>query len=285
MIALAALRDPAPLHLVWGALGGGVLLAVVVSLLARGHDDEFERGRHLAAATSFGWAAVPAAVAVFFAGRRGRGCTWRSSSRFSRARSSSRRARWDPPAGSCVGRCARRRRFSLRAHGVFALAAGCAALFAVAARAEFPLLGGALRDRRRRGDAPAARVQRRTARHLGRCSSAARARRCRPTARSSGSTPPSRRRRGAPSDPSHGSRDGPGGLLELRRPRQQRAPVDLSERRLARLPVRSARHLAPSRRHRSVSLRGAAHAPSPIPAGGSASRSDPTSRPSSVPVR
>ena len=38
-IALAALRDPAPLQLVWGALGAGVLLAVVVSLLARGHDD------------------------------------------------------------------------------------------------------------------------------------------------------------------------------------------------------------------------------------------------------
>jgi hypothetical protein len=66
-IALAALREPAPLQLVWGALAGGVLLALLVSLLARGHPDHFERGRHLAAATSFGWAAVPAAVAVFFA--------------------------------------------------------------------------------------------------------------------------------------------------------------------------------------------------------------------------
>ncbi|MCX5740094.1 MAG: hypothetical protein NTZ61_16675 [Proteobacteria bacterium] len=66
-IALAALREPAPLQLVWGALAGGVLLALLVSLLARGHHDHFERGRHLAAATSFGWAAVPAAVAVFFA--------------------------------------------------------------------------------------------------------------------------------------------------------------------------------------------------------------------------
>ena len=65
-IALAALREPAPLQLIWGALAGGVLLALLVSLLARGHDDAFERGRHLAAATSFGWAAVPAAVAVFF---------------------------------------------------------------------------------------------------------------------------------------------------------------------------------------------------------------------------
>jgi hypothetical protein len=66
VIALAALRDPAPLHLAWGALGGGVLLATLVTLLARGHDDEFERGRHLAAATCFAWIAVPAAVAVFF---------------------------------------------------------------------------------------------------------------------------------------------------------------------------------------------------------------------------
>jgi hypothetical protein len=66
VIALAALRDPAPLHLVWGALAGGVLLATLVMLLARRHDDEFERGRHLAAATCFGWAAAPAAVAVFF---------------------------------------------------------------------------------------------------------------------------------------------------------------------------------------------------------------------------
>ena len=65
-VALAALRDPAPLHLVWSGLAGGVLLAVVVSLLARGRDDSFERGRHLAAATSVGWAAVPAAVAVYF---------------------------------------------------------------------------------------------------------------------------------------------------------------------------------------------------------------------------
>ncbi len=67
VIALAALRAPAPLQLVWGGLAGGVLLTLAVSLLARGHEDEFERGRHLAAATSFGWAAVPAAVAVFFA--------------------------------------------------------------------------------------------------------------------------------------------------------------------------------------------------------------------------
>lgn len=66
VIALAALRDPAPLHLLWAALAGGALLALLVTLLARRHDDEFERGRHLAAATSFGWAAVPAAVAVFF---------------------------------------------------------------------------------------------------------------------------------------------------------------------------------------------------------------------------
>jgi len=66
-IALAALREPAPLQLVWGALAGGVTLALLVSLLVRGRDDAFERGRHLAAATSFGWAAVPAAVAVYFA--------------------------------------------------------------------------------------------------------------------------------------------------------------------------------------------------------------------------
>jgi len=66
-LALAALREPTPLRLVWGALAGGVLLALLVSLLARGHHDQFERGRHLAAATSFGWAAVPVAVAVFFA--------------------------------------------------------------------------------------------------------------------------------------------------------------------------------------------------------------------------
>ena len=66
VMALAALRDPAPLHLVWAALAGGAILATVVTLLARRHDDEFERGRHLAAATCFGWAAAPAAVAVFF---------------------------------------------------------------------------------------------------------------------------------------------------------------------------------------------------------------------------
>jgi hypothetical protein len=66
VIALAALRDPTPLHLLWGAIAGGALLGLLVMLLARRHDDEFERGRHLAAATSFGWAAVPAAVAVFF---------------------------------------------------------------------------------------------------------------------------------------------------------------------------------------------------------------------------
>ena len=130
-IALAALRDPAPLHLVWGALGGGVLLAVVVSLLARGHDDEFERGRHLAAATSFGWAAVPAAVAVFFAWSPG---PWLyvalvvgmlAGALFVATRALG-------PAGGFV-------RWQLRAAasllvasaGVFALAATCAALFAV----------------------------------------------------------------------------------------------------------------------------------------------------------
>ena len=65
-IALATLRDPTPLDLVWGALATGALLALLVTLLARRGDDEFERGRHLAAAASLGWAAVPAAVAIFF---------------------------------------------------------------------------------------------------------------------------------------------------------------------------------------------------------------------------
>ena len=131
VIALAALRDPAPLHLVWGALAGGVLLAVAVSLLARRHDDEFERGRHLAAATSLGWAAVPAAVAVFFAWSPG---PWLyvalvfailAGALFVATRALG-------PAGGFV-------RWELRAAAsffvastvVFALAAGCAALFAV----------------------------------------------------------------------------------------------------------------------------------------------------------
>ena len=262
-----------------------MLLAVVVSLLARGHDDEFERGRHLAAATSFGWAAVPAALAVFFAWSPG---PWLyvalvvailAGALFLATRAlgpASGFARWTLRAAASL---------LAASAGVFALAAGCAALLGRRARAEFPPLGGALRDRRRSGDAPAARVQCRTARHLGRAA----ARRAPGVVARRRATLVRRRRRDADAGRRQIHRmdraTGQGGLLELRRPRQQRASFDLSEWRLARLPVRSARHLAPSGRHRSVSRRGAARATSPIPAAGSASRSDPTSRPSSVPVR
>jgi hypothetical protein len=47
----------------WGALAGGLLLALATTLLARFGDDEPERGRHLAMAASAGWLAVPAGLA------------------------------------------------------------------------------------------------------------------------------------------------------------------------------------------------------------------------------
>jgi hypothetical protein len=131
-LALAALRDPAPLQLIWSALGGGVVLAVIVSLLARGHDDEFERGRHLAAATSIGWAAVPAALAVFFDWSPG---PWLYVALvvallvvalFLATRAlgpASGFARWTLRAAASL---------LAASGGVLALAAGCAALFAVA---------------------------------------------------------------------------------------------------------------------------------------------------------
>jgi len=58
------LREPQPLALAWCAAGGGVALTLVVSQLARWRDDEAERPRHLAAASSVAWIALPAAGAV-----------------------------------------------------------------------------------------------------------------------------------------------------------------------------------------------------------------------------
>jgi hypothetical protein len=58
----------------WGALAGGLLLALATTALARWRDDEPERGRHLATAASAGWLAVPAGLAWwlgFAPGREG----------------------------------------------------------------------------------------------------------------------------------------------------------------------------------------------------------------------
>lgn len=55
--ASAAARAP------WGALAGGLLLASATHGLARWRDDEVERGRHLAAAASAGWLALPFGLA------------------------------------------------------------------------------------------------------------------------------------------------------------------------------------------------------------------------------
>lgn len=46
----------------WGALAGGLVLALVTTLLARWRDEEPERGRHLAMAASAGWLALPAGL-------------------------------------------------------------------------------------------------------------------------------------------------------------------------------------------------------------------------------
>jgi len=62
-IASAPDADTAAARAPWGALAGGLLLALATSLLARWRDDEPERGRHLAAAASAGWLAVPAGLA------------------------------------------------------------------------------------------------------------------------------------------------------------------------------------------------------------------------------
>jgi len=64
LAGLVLLRAPSPLALAWCAAAGGVALVVAVSLLARWRDDETERPRHLAAASSAGWTALPAAGAV-----------------------------------------------------------------------------------------------------------------------------------------------------------------------------------------------------------------------------
>lgn len=63
--AIAWARDPATAltWAPWGALAGGLLLALATTLLARWRDDEPERGRHLAMAASAGWLAVPAGLA------------------------------------------------------------------------------------------------------------------------------------------------------------------------------------------------------------------------------
>lgn len=65
--ARAAARAP------WGALAGGLLLALATSALARWRDDELERGRHLAKAASAGWFAVPAGLAWWLGFAPGRG--------------------------------------------------------------------------------------------------------------------------------------------------------------------------------------------------------------------
>lgn len=65
-IAFAALAQPTRGQLAIAALAGGLLLAAIVSLLAR-RDVEPERGHHLGAAASAGWYALPAALAIFFA--------------------------------------------------------------------------------------------------------------------------------------------------------------------------------------------------------------------------
>jgi len=63
--ALATSPDAATAttRLPWGAAAGGLLVVVATALLARRRDDESDRGRHLAAAASAGWLAVPAGVA------------------------------------------------------------------------------------------------------------------------------------------------------------------------------------------------------------------------------
>jgi len=63
--ALASTPDPATAaaRAPWGGLAGGGLLLLATSLLARWRDDELDRGRHLAAAASAGWLAVPAGLA------------------------------------------------------------------------------------------------------------------------------------------------------------------------------------------------------------------------------
>jgi hypothetical protein len=59
--AIAWARDPATAlaWAPWGALAGGLLLALATTLLARWRDEEPERGRHLAMAASAGWLALP----------------------------------------------------------------------------------------------------------------------------------------------------------------------------------------------------------------------------------
>jgi len=64
LCALVLLPRAAAQALAWGAVVGGALLVLVVSLLARWRDDESDRPRHLATAASAGWAAPPAAAAV-----------------------------------------------------------------------------------------------------------------------------------------------------------------------------------------------------------------------------
>jgi hypothetical protein len=67
LVGLATLRgaSASPMRLAWGAAVGGALLAAAVSLLARWRDDEADRGRHLAAAASLAWLAVPVGVALW----------------------------------------------------------------------------------------------------------------------------------------------------------------------------------------------------------------------------
>lgn len=72
-IAWAPDADSAAARAPWGALAGGLLLALATSALARWRDDELERGRHLALAASAGWLAVPAGLAWWMGFAPGRG--------------------------------------------------------------------------------------------------------------------------------------------------------------------------------------------------------------------
>ena len=65
-LGLAALAKPTAWQIGLAGIAGGVLLAVIVTLLAR-RDVEPDRGGHLAAAASAGWYALGPALAIFFA--------------------------------------------------------------------------------------------------------------------------------------------------------------------------------------------------------------------------
>jgi hypothetical protein len=128
LVALVAAARPGPMALAAAALASGGAFVAAVSLIAR-RDGEPDRGRHLAAAASVGWCALPAGFAAFFDWAPG-GPAWAASAGVATAVALFAGSRAPGPAGGAL-------RWALRAlaasAGGFAIAVAVASAWAALA--------------------------------------------------------------------------------------------------------------------------------------------------------